>query len=116
MLNEIQTDYGYRWIYGFSDGANGQQVYQVQDLLNNVNRLQIQQWNHGQSSTNNQTALNAAGTGNVCFNCSSNAGTGGVSFSSGGQRRRRRRPWTAPETRSSTELCKWPGRRNRREP
>ena len=56
----------------------------MQDLLNNVNRLQIQQWSHGQSSTNNQTALNGAGTGNVCFNCSSNAGTGGVSFSSGG--------------------------------
>ena len=84
LLNEIQTDYGYRWIYGFSDGASGQQLYQVQDLLNNVNRLQIQQWNHGQSSTSNQTALNAAATGNVCFNCSSNAGTGGVSFSSGG--------------------------------
>ena len=84
LLNEIQTDYGYRWLYGFGDGTSGQQVYQVQDLLNNVNRLQIQQWNHGQSSTNNQTALNAAGTGNVCFNCSSNAGTGGVSFSSGG--------------------------------
>jgi len=84
LLNEIQTDYGYRWIYGFSDGASGQQLYQVQDLLNNVYRLQIEQWNHGQSSTNNQTALNAAGTGNVCFNCSSNSGTGGVSFSSGG--------------------------------
>ena len=84
LLNEIQTDYGYRWIYGFSDGASGQQLYQVQDLLNNVYRLQIQQWNHGQSSTSNQTALNGAGTGNVCFNCSTNAGTGGVSFSSGG--------------------------------
>jgi hypothetical protein len=84
LLNEIQTDYGYRWIYGFSDGTSGQQLYQIQDLLNNVNRLQIQQWNYGQSSTSNQTALNAAGTGNVCFNCSTNAGTGGVSFSSGG--------------------------------
>src|SRR5208282_5418708 len=63
---------------------SGQQLYQVQDLLNNVYRLQIEQWNHGQSSTNNQTALNAAGTGNVCFNCSGNSGTGGVSFSSGG--------------------------------
>ena len=28
--------------------------------------------------------LNAAGTGSVCFNCSTNAGTGGVIFSSGG--------------------------------
>ncbi len=84
LLNEIQTDYGYRWLYGFSDATSGQQLYQVQDLLNNVYRLQIQQWNQGQSSTNNQTALNAAGTGNVCFNCSTNSGTGGVTFASGG--------------------------------
>ena len=84
LLNEIQTDYGYRWLYGFSDATGGQQLYQMQDLLNNVYRLQIQQWNPGQSSTNNQTALNAAGTGNVCFNCSTNSGTGGVTFASGG--------------------------------
>ncbi len=84
LLNEIQTDYGYRWLYGFSDATGGQQLYQMQDLLNNVYRLQIQQWNPGQSNTNNQTALNAAGTGNVCFNCSTNSGTGGVTFASGG--------------------------------
>jgi hypothetical protein len=84
LPNEIQTDYGYRWIYGFSDGTSGQQLYQIQDLLNNVYRLQIEQWNPGQSNTSNQTSVNAAGTGNVCFNCSSNSGTGGVSFSSGG--------------------------------
>ena len=84
LLNEIQTDYGYRWLYGFSDATGGQQLYQMQDLLNNVYRLQIQQWNSGQSSTNDQTALNAAGTGNVCFNCSTNSGTGGVTFASGG--------------------------------
>jgi hypothetical protein len=84
LLNEIQTDYGYRWLYGFSDATGGQQLYQMDDLLNNVYRLQIQQWNPGQSSTDNETALNAAGTGNVCFNCSANSGTGGVTFASGG--------------------------------
>ncbi len=84
LLNEIQTDHGYRWIYGFSDATGGQQLYQLQDLLNNVYRLQVQQWNQGQGNTSNQTALNGAGTGNVCFNCSTNAGTGGVSFASGG--------------------------------
>jgi hypothetical protein len=84
LLNEIQTDYGYRWLYGFSDAANGQQLYQMDDLLNNVYRLQIQQWNSGESSTNNETALNAAGSGNVCFNRSTNSGTGGVTFASGG--------------------------------
>ena len=72
LLNEVQTDSGYRWIYGFSDATGGQQLYQLQDLLNNVYRLQVQQWNPGQNSTSDQTALNAAGTGNVCFNCSTN--------------------------------------------
>ena len=35
-------------------------------------------------STNNQTVLNAAGTGAVIFNGSNNSGTGGVVFGSGG--------------------------------
>lgn len=35
-------------------------------------------------STNNQTLLNSAGTGSICFNCSANSGTGGIVFSSGG--------------------------------
>ena len=84
LLNEIQTDYGYRWIDGYTDATAGEQYYQVQDLLNNVNRLSIGQYNHGQSSTNNQTVLNAAGTGAVVLNGSNNAGTGGVVFGSGG--------------------------------
>jgi hypothetical protein len=84
LLNEIQTDYGYRWLEGYSDATSGEQLYQVEDLLNNVNRLSIGQYNHGQSSTNNQTVINAAGTGAVVLNGSSNAGTGGVVIGSGG--------------------------------
>ena len=84
LQNEIQTDYGYRWISGYSDATAGEQFYQVQDLLNNVYRLSIGQYNNGQSSTNNQTVMNAAGTGAVVFNGSNNAGTGGVVFGSGG--------------------------------
>ncbi len=84
LLNEIQTDYGYRWLEGYTDATAGEQFYQVQDLLNNVNRLSIGQYNNGQSSTNNQTVINAAGTGAVVLNGSNNAGTGGVVFGSGG--------------------------------
>ncbi|MGD0521344.1 MAG: hypothetical protein ABSA48_08825 [Terracidiphilus sp.] len=84
LLNEIQTDYGYRWIAGYSDATAGEQFYQIQDLLNNVNRLSIGQYNNGQSSTNNQTVINAAGTGSVVLNGSNNSGTGGVVFGSGG--------------------------------
>ncbi len=84
LLNEIQTDYGYRWMYGFTDATAGEQFYQIQDLLNNVNRVSIGQYNNGQSSTNNQTVINAAGTGAVVLNGSNGSGTGGVIFGSGG--------------------------------
>ncbi len=84
LLNRYQTDYGYRWTTGLSDATGGAQFYQVLDELNNVYRLSIGQFNNGQSSTNNQTVVNAAGTGAVVLNGSSNAGTGGVIFGSGG--------------------------------
>jgi hypothetical protein len=84
LLNEIQTDYGYRWLEGYTDATAGEQYYQVQDLLNNVNRLSIGQYNNGQSSTNDQTVINAAGTGAVVLNGTNNSGTGGVVIGSGG--------------------------------
>jgi hypothetical protein len=84
---ETQVDQGtsssvYNWLWGLTDGAGGSQQWMFQDLINNTVRLLM-----GQNNTaggNNQTALNAAGTGNVCFNCSSNSGTGGVAYGSGG--------------------------------
>ncbi len=84
LLNRYQTDYGYRWTTGLSDATVGEQFYQVLDELNNVYRLSIGQYNNGQPGTNNQTVVNAAGTGAVVLNGSSNAGTGGVVFGSGG--------------------------------
>ena len=71
-----------RWI--LSDATAGEQFYQILDVLNNVNRISIGQYNNGQSSTNNQTVINAAGTGAVVLNGSNNSGTGGVVFGSGG--------------------------------
>jgi hypothetical protein len=84
LLNRYQTDYGYRWTTGLSDATAGEQFYQVLDELNNVYRLSIGQYNNGQPSTNNQTVINAAGTGAVVLNGSNNAGTGGVVIGSGG--------------------------------
>jgi Glycine-rich domain len=84
LLNRYQTDYGYRWTAGLSDATAGEQFYQVLDELNNVYRLSIGQYNSGQSSTNNQTVINSAGTGAVVLNGSNNAGTGGVIIGSGG--------------------------------
>jgi len=84
MLDRYQTDYGYRWTTGLSDATAGEQFFQVLDELNSVYRLSIGQYNHGQSSTNNQTVINAAGTGAVVLNGSNNSGTGGVVIGSGG--------------------------------
>ena len=87
MQWESQVDLGtsssqYNWLWGLTDGAAGSSNWIYQDLINNVIRLQLGQLNT--AGGNNATALNSAGTGNVCFNCSSNAGTGGVAFASGG--------------------------------
>ncbi|MGO9777505.1 MAG: beta strand repeat-containing protein [Terracidiphilus sp.] len=84
LLNRYQTDYGYRWTMGLSDATAGVQFYQILDELNNVYRLSIGQYNNGQSSTNNQTVINSAGTGAVVLNGSNNSGTGGVVIGSGG--------------------------------
>ena len=84
LLKRYQTDYGYRWTTGLSDATAGEQFYEIEDELNNVYRLSIGQYNHGQSSTNDQTVLNAAGTGAIVLNGSTNAGTGGVVIGSGG--------------------------------
>ena len=84
LLNRYQTDTGYRWTTGLSDATAGAQFYQVLDELNSVYRLSIGQYNPGQSSTNNQTVVNAAGSGAIVLNGSNNAGTGGVIFGSGG--------------------------------
>jgi hypothetical protein len=84
LLNRYQTDYGYRWTIGLSDATAGEQFYQILDELNSVYRLSIGQYNNGQSSTNNQTVINSAGTGAVVLNGSNGSGTGGVIFGSGG--------------------------------
>jgi hypothetical protein len=84
LQDRYQTDYGYRWTIGLSDATAGEQFYQILDELNQVNRLSIGQYNNGQSSTNNQTVINSAGSGAVVLNGSANSGTGGLVLGSGG--------------------------------
>ncbi len=83
---ESQVDNGtsatqYNWLWGLTDGASGQSNWIFQDLINGTIRLQMEEQN---AAGNNSTAINGTGTGNVCFQCSGNAGTGGVAFASGG--------------------------------
>ena len=75
-------NYQAAWEWGPQDGSAGQQTWALQDMLNNVPRVGVQENSAG--GGNPQTYLNAAGGGSVCFNCSANSGTGGVSFASGG--------------------------------
>ena len=84
LQDRYQTDAGYRWTMGLSDATAGEQFYQVLDELNNVYRVSIGQYNNAQTSTNNQTVINSAGTGAVVLNGSNGAGTGGVIVGSGG--------------------------------
>jgi hypothetical protein len=102
METEIQTDYGYRWLYGFTDAVAGEQWYEIQDLLNSVIRLDIGQSNHGNANTNQQTNLNSAGTGAINLNGSTNAGTGGVVIGSGGAS-----PTTVAQITNTGQLSIW---------
>jgi hypothetical protein len=87
MQWESQVDVGtsssqYNWLWGLTDGTSGGSNWVFQDLINNAIRIQIGQYNT--PGGNNQTAINGAGTGNVCLQCSANSGSGGVAFGSGG--------------------------------
>ena len=65
LQTEIQTDFGYRWLYGFSDATAGEQFWQLQDLLNNTLRISVGQYNNGSGGTNDQTNISSAGAGAV---------------------------------------------------
>jgi hypothetical protein len=89
LTDEYTTDvpgsagsYQNAWQWGPSDGLSGEQVWSLLDMLNNVQRFGVQQNTSAGGSP--QSYLNAAGSGLVCFQCSANAGTGGVAFGSGG--------------------------------
>ena len=71
-----------RMAWGPGDGTAGAQLWSQEDLLNNVQRFGVSELTAG--GGNAQSFLNGAGTGSVCFQCSSNSGTGGVSIASGG--------------------------------
>jgi hypothetical protein len=61
LLNEVQTDYGYRWIEGFSDATGGEQFYQIQDLLNNVYRISVGQYLSSTAGAVTNVVVNSGG-------------------------------------------------------
>jgi len=88
-IEEWQTDvpgtpgsYQNAWQWGPGDGTAGAQLWSLNDLLNTAQRFGVSQLTT--AGGNNQSFLNGAGTGSVCFQCSTNSGTGGVAIASGG--------------------------------
>jgi hypothetical protein len=63
---EIQTDYGYRWMHGLSDGTTGEQFYSISDIVNNVQRLNFGQW----IATSNHTVTNVLVNNGGCYSSS----------------------------------------------
>ncbi len=77
LLSEYQTDYGYRWETGLTDGTSGEQFYNVQDLLANVSRLSIGQYLSATANAVTNVILNNGG-------CYSSATAPAIGFSGGG--------------------------------
>lgn len=88
-LDVWQTDvpgspgtYQNAWQWGPGDGTAGNQLWELKDDVNGVSRFGVLELTT--PGGNNQSYLNAAGTGNVCINCSAGGGTGGFVVASGG--------------------------------
>jgi hypothetical protein len=74
--------YQQAWIWGPGDGTSGTQVWQLYDSINSVNRIAVNQ--RTTAGGQNDTAINSAGTGGICLNCSANSGTNGLTLGTGG--------------------------------
>ncbi|WP_263355817.1 glycoside hydrolase family 55 protein [Acidicapsa ligni] len=61
LLNEYQTDYGYRWTVGLGDGSSGEQFYNITDVLSSVNRLSIGQYLSTVANTVTNVIVNNGG-------------------------------------------------------
>ena len=77
LLNEVQTDYGYRWEEGYGDGTTGVQTWFVQDLLNNVPRISVAQYLSATANVVTNVVLNNAG-------CYTSATPPTIAFAGGG--------------------------------
>ncbi len=77
MLNEIQTDYGYRWEDGYTDGTSGEQFWNLTDMLNNVQRISVGQYLSATANVVTNVVMNNGG-------CYSSSTPPAVTFTGGG--------------------------------
>ncbi len=76
-LNEIQTDYGYRWEDGYTDGTSGEQFWNLTDLLNGVQRISVGQYLSATANAVTNVVVNNGG-------CYTSSTAPAVSFTGGG--------------------------------
>ena len=77
LLNEIQTDYGYRWEDGFGDGTSGEQFWNLTDLINNLQRISVGQYLSATANVVTNVVVNNGG-------CYTSSTAPAVSFAGGG--------------------------------
>ena len=61
LLDRAQTDYGYRWTWGLTDGSTGLQTYDIDDTVNAVHRVTIAQYLSATANTVTNIVLNDGG-------------------------------------------------------
>ena len=117
LLNEIQTDYGYRWLYGFSDATGGpaalpdagpaEQRIPAADPAVELRAEQHKQPDGIERGRHGQCVLQLLNEFRDRRRdlCQRRRDTGGC-----------RRRWTKRETRSLWGICWWAEQRSRREP
>ncbi len=77
LQNEIQTDYGYRWEDGFTDGTSGEQFWNLTDLIDNVQRISVGQYLSGTANVVTNVVVNNGG-------CYTSSTAPSVGFAGGG--------------------------------
>src|SRR5208283_1094324 len=77
LLNEIQTDYGYRWEDGYTDGTSGEQFWNLTDMVNGVQRISVGQYLSATANAVTNVVVNNGG-------CYTSSTAPAVSFTGGG--------------------------------
>ncbi len=77
LLKEFQTDYGYRWEDGISDGGTGEQFWNLTDMINNVQRVSVGQYLSATANVVTNVVMNNGG-------CYTSATPPAITFTGGG--------------------------------
>ncbi|MGC9224517.1 MAG: hypothetical protein ACP5E2_11355 [Terracidiphilus sp.] len=77
LLDEFQTDYGYRWEDGLSDGGTGEQFWNLTDMIDNVQRISVGQYLSATANVVTNVVVNNGG-------CYTSSTPPAITFTGGG--------------------------------